>query len=79
MKHEYNITLGTQNYTIKISTKTRYGYFEHNELGDESGGGMWFDGDFMLMDYDGVYELPTEIKSIMIQCGYINAEDERLF
>ena len=40
------------------------GWFEHNEYGDEYGGGLWFEwqGDTaVLVDYDGVAELPGEV------------------
>jgi hypothetical protein len=31
-----------------------FGYFEHEDYGDEWGGGLWFEGK-NLIDYDGVY------------------------
>ncbi len=55
----YKIT-NTENYEVALSTNGRYGYFEHNELGDICGGGLWFDNG-KLYDYDGVYELPKEV------------------
>lgn len=76
MSKEYRFTtiIGTQNYDIRIDPKALYGYFEHNELGDESGGGLWFDKQFNLIDYDGVYFLPSEVKNVLIQFGMINKE-----
>lgn len=75
IKHEFTITLGSQNYEVKISPKTNYGYFEHLELGDESGGGLWFDRGMFLIDYDGVYELPSEVKDSLIKFGYIDPKE----
>ena len=72
--YNFSTILGTQNYDIRIDPKSKYGYFEHNELGDESGGGLWFDKEFNLIDYDGVYFLPSEVKNILIQFGMIKKE-----
>ena len=66
MKYNFNCKLGTQNYTIDIDVKNKYGYFEHDTLGDQSGGGLWFDKDLKLIDYDGVFELPSEVKNILV-------------
>jgi hypothetical protein len=70
-KNEYNFdrNISTPLYTIEIDTKAQYGYFEHNELGDEKAGGLWFDGD-RLSDYDGVYELPRQVTAALINSGY---------
>ena len=76
MAKDYNFTtiIGTQNYDIRIDPKSLYGYFEHNELGDESGGGLWFDKEFQLIDYDGVFFLPSEVKNVLVKFGMINKE-----
>lgn len=75
--HDYTIDLSTANFTIKISPSTDYGYFEHNELGDQCGGGLWFAkaqvGGRMiceLYDYDGVEELPKEVATALLSNGY---------
>lgn len=69
---EYNFTINidTPNFEIRIDTEAQYGYFEHNELGDECGGGLWFD-DRLLLDYDGVYELPQEVQDALINASFI--------
>ncbi len=64
--YNFNLKMGTQNYTVEVDTKAKYGYFEHDYLGDGSAGGLWFDGDLKLEDYDGVYELPSEVKNILV-------------
>lgn len=68
-EYNFNLNLSTPLYTIEIDTTEQYGYFEHNELGDEKAGGLWFDG-LRLSDYDGVYELPRQVIAALINSGY---------
>jgi len=67
--YKFNLNISTPLYTIQIDTTEQYGYFEHNELGDEKAGGLWFDG-LRLSDYDGVYELPRQVIAALINSGY---------
>lgn len=67
--YNFDWKLTTKHYTIEVDTKAEYGYFEHNELGDESGGGLWFKGK-ELIDYDGVFELPREVCQILMSSGF---------
>ena len=55
----YKVT-DTANYMVAINNQGDYGYFEHVRLGEESGGGLWFN-DGVLTDYDGVFSLPGEV------------------
>ena len=64
MTRQYDLDISTADFEIKIDTATNYGYFEHNELGDECGGGLWFQ-DGALTDYDGVYELPKQVETAL--------------
>lgn len=73
-KYDFSLRLGTQNYDIGVDTKAKYGYFEHNELGEDSAGGLWFDNNLILVDYDGVYFLPSEVKNALIKFGMIDKE-----
>jgi hypothetical protein len=66
MAYNFNLKMGTQNFTVEVDTKAKYGCFEHDTLGDNCGGGLWFDKDLMLEDYDGVFELPSEVKNILV-------------
>jgi hypothetical protein len=66
MAYNFNLKMGTQNFTVEVDTKVKYGCFEHDTLGDNCGGGLWFDKDLMLEDYDGVFELPSEVKNILV-------------
>ena len=74
MAYNFTVKLGTQNFTISIDPKARYGCFEHDQLGEDRGGGLWFNKDFMLEDYDGVFELPSEVKNILVKFGMCDKE-----
>ena len=60
----------TDNFTVEIFDETPLrGYFEHEEYGDEYGGGLWFKGK-NLVDYDGVFELPKEVIQALRDLGF---------
>jgi len=60
-----------KNWTVYLDEKGTPIGFEHAELGDEGGsGGLWFDG-VVLVDYDGVYELPAEVIGLCEKLGFI--------
>ena len=60
----------TDNVTVEIFDETPLrGYFEHEEYGDEYGGGLWFEGK-NLVDYDGVFELPKEVIQALRDLGF---------
>jgi hypothetical protein len=65
-KYNWNLRLGTQNFTVCVDTNKKYGWFEHDRLGDDCGGGLWFDKNLTLEDYDGVYDLPSEVKNVLV-------------
>lgn len=62
-----NKQITTKNFTIGLWPDG--GFFEHNDHGDEYGGGLWFNGK-ELVDYDGVYELPGEVVRALDGAGY---------
>jgi hypothetical protein len=68
--------IGTENYEIwlNIDTTGQRGYFEHTTLGDERAGGLWYDDKKNLTDYDGVYELPKEVREALIANGFTSTE-----
>lgn len=65
MSYDFTLHINTEHFEIGIDQDAVYGYFEHNTLGDECGGGLWFerqeDGLWELTDYDGVAVLPKEV------------------
>ena len=68
-KHQYLLDISTEAFTIQISQSTSYGWFEHNELGDDCGGGLWFEGN-QLTDYDGVAVLPRRVAEALKKAGF---------
>lgn len=81
MAYNFDKTFRSGEFEIKVDTAARYGYFEHDELGDECGGGLWFEthssstsGDaglvMELIDYDGVYSLPKSVAKGLVENGY---------
>ena len=61
----YDMKFQAGSYTVEVDTQDLRGYFEHDVVGDESAGGLWFekteDGTLTLTDYDGVFELPMAV------------------
>ena len=55
----YTVDVSNQNFVIKFSPSTRYGYFERVSDGVE--GGLWFDATRTMIDYDGVSVLPLTV------------------
>jgi hypothetical protein len=63
------MTLYTANFEIGLHAKEpdgrQQGWFEHNEYGDECGGGLWFYRN-ELVDYDGICGyLPEEVLDVL--------------
>ena len=60
----------TNQFTIGIDASHRYGFFEDNELGEDNAGGLWFNENMKLIDYDGVFELPSEVIRKLTELNY---------
>ena len=69
-KYNFNLIFKSGKFEIQIDTKARYGYFEHEELGDECAGGLWFDGGKILIDADGTSCLPKRVIEGLVEQGY---------
>lgn len=69
MEYNFDKKIKTKHFDVQIDTASHYGYFEHDELGDECGGGLWFEGK-ELVDYDGVFALPREVGETLREHGY---------
>ena len=67
--HDYTVRADFGMYVVRVSPRTRYGYFEHTEHGDLRGGGLWFDG-LEVTDYDGVAILPVDVIEGLTRAGY---------
>jgi len=62
------MNINTEHFEIEITGE--HGYFEHHTRGDSYAGGLWFNDDNQLIDYDGVYELPGEVIQALKAKGY---------
>jgi hypothetical protein len=71
---DMNLIKATANFDLYMTDDKFRGYFEHNELGEDCAGGLWFyhndEGKLSLLDYDGVFELPAEVIATMEELGY---------
>lgn len=66
-EYNFNLNLSTERYAIELDTTEGYGYFQNNNTGTE--GGLWFDG-LRLSDYDGVFELPKQVYTALVNAGF---------
>lgn len=57
-------------FEVMVDSTAQYGYFEHEDYGDECGGGLWFE-DGSLVDYDGVACLPLDVATALEQLGFV--------
>ena len=66
--HTKRFEVGVHEYSEGMPYQ--YGWFEHNDYGDEYGGGLWFK-DRELVDYDGIGGyLPKEILDALEANGF---------
>lgn len=63
MPYVFDQKIETEKYTIEIDNTEKYGYFENKISG--TSGGLWFDEQNMLVDCDGVCELPKQVKEVL--------------
>lgn len=64
------IVLHNAKFQIGIHDDNRHGWFEHNDYGDEYGGGLWFHKG-ALVDYDGIAGyLPKEVLDTIEAQGF---------
>ena len=72
--HKFTVDASTKKFTVKISPDTLYGFFEHNTLGDDFSGGLWFEllpKGLKLIDFDGTSHLPREIAKALSANGVV--------
>lgn len=72
MAYHFDIQLETKKFEINVSRADRYGCFEHKRLGEDCGGGLWFEMEgakLALCDYDGVCDLPREVVEALKGAG----------
>ena len=74
MSYTFDKKINTGEFDICVDTTAQYGYFEHNRLGDECGGGLWFEAN-ALTDYDGVFELPSAVAAALEVMGFVVGDE----
>ena len=57
-------------FDVKIASDSNYGCFEHDDYGEDLGGGLWFNDEDELVDFDGMHILPVEVARAIIDLGY---------
>jgi hypothetical protein len=84
MTYNFDLKIPTPKFTVEVSTAELYGWYEHDDLGDEAGGGLWFEIDtsapdgnlrLELVDYDGMAILPKPIVTSLRANGILVSED----
>ena len=76
-----DVVVETFDFTVTIFGEERSdgrgGFFEHNKVGEDFGGGLWFGFDVgnskYLRDYDGVGILPSQVSDALNQEGISTA------
>lgn len=87
MGYNFDKVAKVRKWEVKIDSAANYGSFEHDDFGE--GGGLWFEvsdqstqGDagrkLVLIDYDGVYELPKDVIEAIRSLGYIVEDGRRM-
>ena len=74
MKYNFDKVMKANKFEVCVDTARQYGYFEHDEWGDECGGGLWFENN-ALVDYDGVACLPKEVAAGLRGMGFVVSAD----
>lgn len=78
MSYNFTMKATVGHYEVQIDPQAMYGYFEHDIYGDERGGGLWFDTDKELLDYDGMCDLPKSVRQAITELGYSVKDMEEL-
>jgi len=74
MSYNFDWRIKTRHFEINIDIDKCYGYFKHDEEGEDWGVGLWFspiDDTLELVDYGGMFELPREVESALKSFGVI--------
>lgn len=67
MPYNFDKVITVRKWETAIDQNAQYGCFEHDDYGE--GGGLWFEDD-VLVDYDGVYELPLDVIEGIEKLGF---------
>jgi len=75
MDKELNKKIQIKKFEIVINKNEEEGYFEHEDFGEELGGGLWFKNK-ELVDFDGTYSLPSDVAEGIIKLGFKVDKDQ---
>jgi len=67
MNYDKEIQIGK--YQIKIDTSKDYGYFEHDDLGEDDGGSFTIE-DNEVVEMDGCFAIPEDVAEGILKLGY---------
>lgn len=79
--YNFDLQMTIGKWETKVSSADCHGSFEHDDLGE--GGSLTFEtlesGELLLVDYDGVFELPAKVvealKKLGINTSYVDEEN----
>jgi hypothetical protein len=78
MSYTFNKVKKVGKWEVSIDEESMYGYFEHDDFGE--GGGIWFeknaDGVLEVSDFDGVFQLPNDVISVIRELGFVVEDNE---
>ena len=69
MTINYDKKIQVKKYEIKISSKSNYGYFEHDIYGEEDGGSFFIE-DGEVVDIDACFCIPNDVADGIEELGY---------
>ena len=65
----YDKSIKAGKYEVKISTKEKYGFFEHDDYGEDDGGSFELENK-EVDDIDGCYAIPVIVADAIIKLGF---------
>lgn len=67
-KYNFDKSLDNGRYIVEIDSAAKYGYFQNLKSGTV--GGLWFDAEMALVDYDGCTELSKQVITLIEEMGF---------
>jgi len=73
MQYDKQIQAGP--YWLSIDTEAQYGYFEHDDYGEDDGGSFEMEHD-VVTDMDGCYVIPRTVAKAIQDFGFTIDQEE---
>lgn len=67
-QYKFDKSVDNGRYIVEIDSNANYGYFQNLKSGTE--GGLWFNTEKELIDYDGIFELNKLVIEMIESLGY---------